>query len=495
MSLIARFPESHKQAAFALVLIVAAVYAQSIDFGLLQWDDHRMVVANAHLQPIDGANLRWMFSDATYNRMYMPLGWLAYAVSIVAVGIDPSWQHAISVLMHVVNAALVYLVIVAVLRWIDPARGSPRVALMAALIWALHPLRVEVVAWVAARVHAQAAVLTLAALLCYLRTVEESDGRVWRSGWAWAALVLYAVGVLSFPAGLMLPSVLIVLDLYLLRRGGFWRNVAEKVPFFVIAMVPIVAGLWGRETGTIYKPAAAMRSFGLGDRAVQALFVWSDLAVRELWPVRLSPVYTRLIHFDLNSSVIWAGVAMTIIVTAMTFAWRRRWPLLWAAWLCHLLLVVPFLGLTEHPHVAADRYTYLDGVIWVTVLAVWVARLAAERRWVVERVAVAVAVVLAITTSIQLPVWRDSMSLFDHMVARMKDDPYRAQIEWRIADIWIGRHDYARGFDVANDAIAADPKCVRAWHMKVAAQRGLGDFAGAAQTLRAMPTTEPTDVD
>ena len=426
----------------ALALIVLALYARTFDFELLKWDDHRMMVENPHVAAINAVNLRWMFTDTTYNRLYMPLGWLAYAISVAMFSFNPAAHHAINVLLHTANTLLVYAVLLKILRLVprppnesladsDSSRGHLRIAFVFALLWAVHPLRVEVVAWVGARIHAEAALFTLSALLLYFRATDEAGqptGSIWRTRFFWAAVACYTIGILTFPAGLMLPAVLVALDLYLLHRAGIWQRILEKAPFFIAAAIPVIVSLWGRETGKIYTPAASMAKFGVVDRAVQALFVWCDLAVVQLWPINLAPVYTRLIRFDISSPILLTGVAITVAVTFFTFAFRRRHPLIWATWLCHLVLLVPFLGLTEHPHVASDRYTYLDSIIWAAFLAVAVAQLAPQPRRMFNAIVATVAatIFLTVVCFAQLDAWRDSISLFAYTVSTMPDDLYRA---------------------------------------------------------------------
>src|SRR5262245_15685686 len=109
------FPKSKCMAAIALLLIVAAVYARTLSFQLVKWDDSRMLTENPHVAAINGQTLHWMLTDTTYNRLYMPLGWLGYALSVALFGYNASAHHAINVLLHLINTLLVFAVLLNVL--------------------------------------------------------------------------------------------------------------------------------------------------------------------------------------------------------------------------------------------------------------------------------------------------------------------------------------------------------------------------------------------
>lgn len=486
-------------AALVIALAVALVFAQTLGFAFVQWDDETMLTANPRVTRLSADNLRWMFTDASYNRLYMPLGWLAFALSWAAFGADAGAHHAINLLLHLASAVLVFAVLREILaRVAAGGRGAAEgddaarveIALLGALLWAVHPLRAEVGAWVAARVHAQAAVLVLLSLGLYLRA---EAGR-WRDARYVGAVVAYGLSLLVFPSGLMLPAALLVVDVYVLRRlegpgraRSLRRMLLDKVPFGVAMALPVAVSLWGRAHTTTMLRAPALAEFGPGARAMQALYVWAHYLAVQLWPAGLTPVPTRLVSFRPLSAPFVGSAALVGAVSAAAFALRRRAPALWATWLCHLVLLLPFLGLSEHPHFATDRYAYLVSVAWAALTAIGMQR--ARQRWRaawdrgVPRAAAAGAVaVLAVLTFQQVWIWQDSLTLFDSMLGRMGDDPYRSRIYWRIGMARQRRGEFAAAIGAWDAAIRADPGFSPPWVFKAALQARMGDAAGAKLT-------------
>lgn len=143
----------------ALLLIVAAVGARALRFELLRWDDDLSFYENEHVKHLNLQSLRWMATDTTFNQKYMPLGWLLFSLSYQAFGPDATKQHALNVAIHAANAFLVFAILRQLAAMIFPAkdgRWRTWAAFFSAAVWAVHPLRVEVIAWMSPRVHSQA---------------------------------------------------------------------------------------------------------------------------------------------------------------------------------------------------------------------------------------------------------------------------------------------------------------------------------------------------
>jgi tetratricopeptide (TPR) repeat protein len=457
--MVARIPEkrhpAHPRLAAALIFaLTLAVFWPAVRGEFLQWDDDVNLTANPHLRGLDGASVKWMFTDAAYMRRYVPLAWLGWAVEKEAFGLTAVSAHAGNVLFHAINAVLVFF-LVRRLAARHPG-GADRPAMFAALagaaIWALHPLRVEVVAWASGRMYAQGACFALLGVLAYLRAADEPDRR-WRWRWLGLSLAAFAVSILTYPVFVPAVALLPLIDAYALRRFEpgvpWWRGARhraiwlEKIPFLglagAIALVTIAAraqaqGLWA--------PPPTLAEFPPADRIAQAGYVWAHYVWRPFVPVGLAPVYTTLVEFDPRSAAFVLSGAGVAAATALLWWRRARWPGVWALWLAHLILIAPMLGLAEHPHYANDRYSYFQGALGALAAA---GLLRAGGRFAFGAGGAA-GMALAALSVAQIGMWRDSETLFRRLLDHVGVSEYRADIAMRLGDVlWIkGRFTEAR---------------------------------------------------
>jgi hypothetical protein len=309
-----------------------------------------------------------------------------------------------------------------------------------ALLWAVHPLRVETVTWASALLHSQAICFLLLATLAYCRaTGSVTPAR--RRGWYWLSVLAYLASLFSYPIGLGFVVALLALDVYPRRRwgaSGRARLLLEKLPFAVAAGLCVGITLWARlnvRGGWI--EAAPLAEFGLAHRLMQAAYIWAYYVWKPWWPVGLAPVYTTLLDFQPTDPVLVQSLVFLGILTVIIIAQRRVWPAVLPLWVTYLALMVPVLGLTEHPHYANDRYGNLAGILWSIALAAAALKWcrAPRRRAVALAGAGVVAVGLALLSFQQVGIWRNSTTLFEHILARLGNHPYRFDAHWRLGRV------------------------------------------------------------
>ena len=437
-----------------LGLVVALVFLPVLGNGFVQWDDDITVYRNPHVQGLDIQRLHWMFTDVSYTMRYKPLSWLSIAVIHKVSGLKPFNYHLVSLLFHCGNAVLVFLVFRKLMGMKkEAAIGSPLLlsvfAALGALIWAVHPLRVEVVARVTDMTYCQSLFFVLISLWCYLRAVQiENVNGAWRK-WYWSSVVAFGLAMGTYPFIFAYPAVLLVLDFYLLRRFGmnkaWWRHSnarriwLEKLPFLLLSGLLLVTFYGRLNPSGIWENQELHDQFGWFARTMQAFYVWAYFVWKPLAPFDLSPVYTTLVSFDPSG---WPFVTSALFVVGLTyllFRKRRQWPLVWALWICHLLFLIPALGLTEHPHYASDRYSYVPGILWAALLAGGLLK-ACHRS---KMCAWAIVIVIVLTTSLatmsarQTRTWHDTVTLFEYMIAKLGDNPYRADIHLRLGGHYL----------------------------------------------------------
>jgi tetratricopeptide (TPR) repeat protein len=403
----------------ALLLLVAlALNLRVLDFGFLYLrDDDVNVALNPHMGGLDAERLKWMFTDWSYVRRYIPLGWLNFSATYQFAGLNPRPYHAVALLLYLLNCALVFALVLRVLRLFSPGSGDRSLsawdvgsAALAAGWWGLHPFRVETTAWISGNLYGQSMAFLFASLLAYLRTYGAEGRR--RAAWLVLAAVGYAASLLTYPLALGVPFLLVGLDWLRTRRfpaPTFRRLLAEKAAFFA----PLAAGLAitvaARFGNTdVFGAVPGMRELPIASRAAQSAYVAAYYVWKPWWPVRLSPLYDTLVDFNPWSVPFVLSMIAVAAVSVLALARFRRRPALAVIWFGYLACAAPYFGLTEKPHMASDRYGYLLNALMAGVLAVGLARIASRGGRILAAVAgVVVVALLGRLSWRQLGVWSD----------------------------------------------------------------------------------------
>jgi protein O-mannosyl-transferase len=470
-----------------LWLVILAVFGRVTQAEFVAWDDEAFVSSNIHIQGLDATRLHWMFTDVHYGMRYKPLSWLTAAIVYSVAGLKPFAFHAANLVLHCLNAALVYLVIRRLLVLAQRPRSTEDAALtlcaaIGALVWAVHPLRVEPVARVTDLSYCQALFFLLISLLCYLRANDGTQTGGRRAGFFWAAVGAFALSMLTYPFAFAFAVVLLALDAYPLRRfnqeQAGWRGPAarrillEKVPFLLLGSLVLVT-LFGRlRTTGNWVQFQPLPGQTLAGKAMQAAYIWAYYVWRPWLPLKLSPVYTTLVSFDPADLAFLASAAL-VIGTTLLLVWRRRyWPWALALWVCHLVLLIPALGLSEHPHYPGDRYSYIPGVLWSILLAAVLLRLTCRRAAFAGAMAgcLVLAAVLGAMSFTQARIWHDSETLFKYTLARLGDDPYRADIHWRLGGVYLRQRRLDEAVEQCRLTLALEPKLIAHFYLGQALQ-------------------------
>jgi tetratricopeptide (TPR) repeat protein len=424
------FPQRAIQA-LTLVLLAAATFAAFavvLRAGWILFDDPEYVSA----QPRVGRGLRldsalwFLFHPHAAN--WHPLTSWSHMLDVQLFGLHPAGHHATSLFLHVLNAVLLVLVLFRL-------TGAWWRSVAVAALFALHPLRVESVAWVSERKDVLSGLFFVLALGAYGWWVE-------RPGKArYAALMLaLGLGLMSKPMLVTLPFVLLLLDVWPLGRlAGAGRSraarvrvrplkelISEKWPLFALAAgSALVTFVVQRRIGAMV-PVEAMLP---AQRVANAVLSYWRYVGKTLWPHDLS------VYYPYSPVTNWAGavvgaMGLAIVTAACVFQVRKR-PYLAVGWLWYLGILVPVIGLVQVGSQSyADRYTYLP-VIGLTVMLVWlVGDLVARSR--PGRIAAAVALMLALTllsvaTARQAALWKNTRTLFTHTLAVTGDNPVAHQ--------------------------------------------------------------------
>jgi protein O-mannosyl-transferase len=441
-----------------LFVVVLGVFWQTLAADFLQWDDDINVFENPHVHGVTAENLAWMFTDFEQAIRYKAFSWLAWAVVYDLFGLNPFGYHLANVFLHTMNAWLVFFVLIRLGRLLPGAadRSENSVVIAAglgALLWAIHPLRVEPVAWVTGLPYHLSLLFMLGALLFYMKVDLSRSG--FRQPVYWAAAFTYLLAVMTYPIVLGFGAVLVALDLHPLRRferegklsffdADARRVWVEKIPFLIIACLLVAGTLYGRffNAGTWFKPAD-VESFTLGQRALQASYVWGYYVWKPLLPVNLSPIYEIFLVIKPTDVRFLASAGGVLGVSIFLVLNVRRWPGLLALWIAHFGLLVPMLGLTERPHYPHDRYGIVNGVLWsVVVFAVLFKSATAGRFKIAVAVCVLLAGILGTLSFRQTAIWRNDVVFFENLSENTRDPRLKAAALMKLGNAYAANGEF-----------------------------------------------------
>jgi tetratricopeptide (TPR) repeat protein len=300
----------------------------------------------------------------------------------------------------------------------NPRRGARLVAVVTALLWGLHPLRVEAVAWISERKELLSSLCYLLGLLAYLRYASRTR---WRS--YLGALACLALALLAKPMATSFPLVLLVLDAYplrRLRRPGLGRALVEKLPFALLAAGSALLTLHAQRAAGAMRALAEVTPLHRAAVALRAAVMYLG---QTLFPSELHALYAYPRQLSLAS---WEmAIPLLVVALLAAAAWQRgrRWGGFSAALLCFVVMLLPVIGIVQvGPQAMADRYTYLPGIPLALLLAAaWAARWDQPApRWLAVPL-VAALFALAALTFRQIAVWRNSETLWSHVLAHEPD--------------------------------------------------------------------------
>ena len=422
---------------FLAPLIVGAVtfvvFLTCLSNGFLNWDDDTTLVNNPYYRGLGWQQLRWMFSTFLMGH-YQPLTWVSFAIDYVIWEMEPFGYHLTNLLLHSAGAVIFYFVsrrLLALALVIPNRQKDWRLdasAAFAALLFAIHPLRVESVAWVTERRDVLSGVFYFSTVYCYLRAAAGAE-RYTRRQWLWATGVVYVLSLLSKATAMTLPAVLLLLDLYPLKRlrgnprewlqPEFRSVLLEKIPFILIAGIIAVSALFAQHTTGALKP---LDQFDWISRLLQACFALMFYLVKTILPLNLSPIYELPVDAGPWFWLFVISAVGAIIVTLSLIHFARRWPAALACWVYYVILLAPVSGVAQSgPQLVADRYTYLACLSWPLLIAGSFFRLWGRNTnessgppFFASAVAATMILIIGVVTWKQNGIWRSPKTLWQH---------------------------------------------------------------------------------
>ena len=349
-----------------LAAITWLVFGQTIRFPFINFDDSDYVLKNPHVsRGLTGEGILWAFTQ-THAANWHPLTWLSHMVDCQSYGLDAGGHHLSNVLLHTATAILLFLV----LRQMTGALW--RSAFVAA-VFAIHPQRVESVAWVAERKDVLSGLFFVLTIGAYVRYVRAPSP--FRYG---HVFLLFALGLMCKPMLVTMPFILLLLDYWPLNRfapprvgdGNIfkiaWQLILEKLPLFALSLASCLITVFAQKDAL-----QAVTKISLPSRAGNAVVAYRDYLLQMFWPSNLAVFYPWDAARISGTSILLSGI-LVLGISALVFVARRRRYLV-TGWLWYLIMLGPVIGILQVGNQArADRYTYLPQ-IGLYVLLTWTA--------------------------------------------------------------------------------------------------------------------------
>ncbi|MDH7601035.1 MAG: tetratricopeptide repeat protein [Armatimonadota bacterium] len=468
----------------ALAVFVLSVYLQTSSFNFTNFDDNIYVFQNEHVtQGLSWRSTIWAFTS-THASNWHPVTWLSHMLDCHLFGLDAGAHHLSSVVLHLANSILLFVVLRAM-------TGRQGLSWFVAALFAVHPLHVESVAWIAERKDVLSSFFGILMLLAYWKYTRRHSNLYYS-----LVMVAFILGLLSKPMLVSLPILLLLLDYWPLGRLGcpsgshgvasFKTVLVEKIPLFVLALASsVVTFLVQRASGAV-KPLDA---FPFCVRVANAVWAYCIYILKTFWPTGLACFYPHPGTGIPTWQVVLSATALTV-VTAVAIIKRRQTPYVFTGWLWYIAALLPVIGLVQVGKQAmADRYTYLPHV-GLFVAVVWgcdrLVQLASVRLrlgllqalW--ASAACAAIVLLSVAAHKQVGYWRNDVSLWKRAIAVTKNN---AVAYYNLGTTLATQGDAESAMACFKSAVRIDPRKHEAYANLGALLGERGDYEAAVKYL------------
>jgi len=459
----------------AVAFVVVLLYLPALGNGFVNWDDDLYVYKNPQIRSITPSALLRTFTHIhAASGNWHPLTMISHAADYAIWGLRPLGHHLTSLLLHGFNAALVVLLAIHLLQARAAGRALSRSGLIAAgvvagLLFGLHPLHVESVAWISERKDLLSALFYLLGVLSYLGYARHAGGSVgpWKNRRYLTTLLCFVLALLSKPMALSFPFVLLIIDwypLYRWQRPSVRRLLVEKIPFFFLDLGVATVAVLAQRAGGAFRPLAEVT---LGPRVLVAIRATAIYLGKTVLPTGLLPFYSYPTHVSLLS---WEFGVPAVVTTAtvvgclVTVKQYRGFAAVLAA---YAVVLLPVLGIVQiGPQAMADRYTYLPSVSLVALLgagagALWDRTAIASARWKAALVTAGLLLLglLSWQSLRQIGIWRNSETLWSRV---LQYEPWNTEAYNNRASYYYDRGEYNKALADYDSALSVQPALGRA---------------------------------
>ncbi len=406
-----------------LLLLVATLsaYWQVLDNDFVIYDDDVYVTENIHVHNgVTFDSLTWAITSSHASNWH-PLTWISHMIDYQLYGLNPKGHHLTNLLLHVANTLLLFLILVRM-------TGTLWQSSFVAALFALHPIHVQSVAWVAERKDVLSTFFMMLTVWAYILYVKKGEVRRYM-----LVILFFVLGLMSKPMIVTLPFILLLLDFWPLgrlcsfrdtrnvvigqqtnERMDIFRLLLEKVPFFALAVVSSIVTFIVQERGGAVQ---LLKVYSLQTRIINAFVAYIDYIASMIWPVKLAVLYPH----PGDSIPLWKGVVaglVLVLITILAIRKARNIPYIAVGWLWYVVTLIPVIGIVQVGSQAmADRYTYIT-LIGLFVIIAWgandlLSKLVHRKIWLGTLTATLISILIILTWK-QVQNWENSITLFKH---------------------------------------------------------------------------------
>jgi len=395
------------------------VYLPSLGNGFVTWDDTTYVVGNEHIRSMGGNFLRWAFTSAVSSN-YHPLTMISLALEYSAFGLNPMGYHLGNAAWHAVDTALLFILVIRLHGPLSGAISKKKAltaALVTALLFAVHPLHVESVAWVSERKDVLSTFFFILSILFYLGYTKKARAPLYG-----LTLLSFCLALLSKPMAVTLPVVMLIVDYYPLKRDskGWGRLVIEKIPFFALSLIFALITLMAQKKGGSIQSLGAYSNM---DRIVIPIRAYAFYLYKLIVPVRLSPIYPLPLERGFFTPATLLSLSALIIISVFVIILARHGRRIFiAVWAFYIITLLPVIGIIKvGGQAAADRYAYIPTMGFLILAGLFIASFWDKRRspfsrYIIFSLTAAVLIAFSVLTVRQTGVWKDSLTFWSHII-------------------------------------------------------------------------------
>jgi tetratricopeptide (TPR) repeat protein len=393
-----------------LTIAVLAIYWQVDGHQFINYDDEDYILTNSRLQlGFTVENIHWLLTSS-YASNWHPITWFSHILDVKLFGINPAGHHFVNVALHTINSILLFL-------FLRRFTGSIWRSAAVAVLFAIHPLNVESVAWIAERKNVLSSTFWIITLYLYAKFTERKSIRFYI-----LAIFAFTLGLMSKQMLVSIPFVLLLLDYWPLQRisgkppkylrsSEFKWLLLEKVPFLFLAVAASGIALISQQNAMTPLLASTM-----AERLANASISYFQYIRKIFWPSDLALFYPFPESIHIREAII--SALLLLIVTTTVLKFRRNYPYLFAGWFWYLITLIPVIGIVRIGlQSMADRYAYIPS-IGIFIIIVWLisdfTSNIPRRSLILWGVSAILFLLLSVSAWLQTSYWKDSMTLFTH---------------------------------------------------------------------------------
>lgn len=410
-----------------IALLTFLVYVPALQNGFVNWDDPKYVYENPHIRTLNPDFLKWAFTSPYFNNWH-PLTMLSYALDYAVWELNPLGYHLTNIIFHTANTFLVFILAMRLIEWavtFPTPNSKLRTKISASittLLFGLHPLHVESVAWVSERKDVLSAFFFLLTLLAYINYVRSKNLMSYVF-----SLVSFILSLMSKPMAVSLPVVLLILDFYPLKRLTLQKakNVFfEKIPFFLLAIIASIITTMAQSADGTMSPLV---KYPLMPRLFDAARAFTLYPVKMLFPFGLATYYPSSVKFNYLEFIVYLTLLISLSLLCAGSLKKQR--LFSAVYLYYTVTLLPVIGIVKvGAHAMADRYTYLPSLGPFLLMGLGIALFFEQvrRTRLPSLIGFFLMVILSVLfigkTVRQTAVWHDSLTLWSHEIRIFTDN-------------------------------------------------------------------------